>query len=708
MPDLEAQILSEVARRTYHPLKPKALARKLGVPSARYSDFRRVLRELQAQKRIELGRNQTIHNARPHGTIVGMFRRTSTGHGFARPHVIDGHTGPDVLIRSNDSRDAATGDEVLVRITRKPNRRDLSPVGEVLRVLERATRQFVGTYFERDDQGLVRVDGTVFSHSVFVGDLGAKGARADDKVVIEMLRFPTAEERGEAVITEILGPRGKPGVDTLSIIRAFGLPDGFPEDALEEARVQAASFDEEDLEGRVDLTNETIVTIDPVEARDFDDAVSLILDPRSRHWLLGVHIADVAHFVPAGGELDREARKRGTSVYLPQRVLPMLPEVISNSVASLQQGKVRFVKSVFMDLTPQGQRTQTRFVNAAIRVRKRFTYEQVSAILQDPEKAGAGMDREVLSLLLRMRDLAMILRKRRLRRGALELDMPETELELDSHGRVTGAHFVSHDVSHQIIEEFMLAANEAVAEQLADLKVPFLRRVHAPPDPAKLDAFADFARILGYKITRQLDRFTLQRILEKATDQPDAYAIHYALLRSMKQAVYSPEEEGHYALASENYCHFTSPIRRYPDLTVHRLLDRWLRTGRARSDETELAALGEHCSKTERRAETAERELIKLKLLNYLSTRIGMEADAIITGVADYGFFAQIEGMPVEGLAHISTLTDDYYYYEEAAHSLVGRQTRRRHRLGDRVRVTVVRVDVQRRQLDFRVVTRKK
>ncbi len=708
MPDLESQILNEVARRNYHPLKPKALARKLGVPSARYSEFRRVLRELQVQKRIELGRNHTVHNARPHGTVVGIYRRTSTGYGYVRPHLVEGHTGPEVLIRPGDSRDAATGDEVLVRILRKPNRRDLAPTGEILRIIERATRQFVGTYFERDDQGLVRVDGTVFSHSVYVGDPGAKGARPDDKVVIEMLRFPTAEERGEAVITEILGPRGKPGVDTLSIIRAFGLPDTFPEEALEEARQNAAAFDEEDLEDRLDLTGETIITIDPAEARDFDDAVSLILDPRSRHWLLGVHIADVAHFVPGGGELDREARKRGTSVYLPQRVLPMLPEVISNSVASLQQGKVRFVKSAFMDLTPAGQRTQARFVNAAIRVRKRFTYEQVSAILEHPERAGAGLDREVLALILRMRDLAMILRKRRLRRGALELDMPETELELDANGKVTGAHFVKHDASHQIIEEFMLAANEAVAEHLAGLGVPFLRRVHPPPDPAKLEAFADFARILGYKIGRETDRFTLQRILEKTADQPDAYAIHYALLRSLKQAVYSPEQEGHYALASEDYCHFTSPIRRYPDLTVHRLLERWLKTGRGRSDETELAALGDHCSKTERRAETAERELIKLKLLNYLSTRIGLESDAIVTGVADYGFFAQVEGMPVEGLVHISTLTDDYYYYEEAAHSLIGRRTKRRYRLGDKVRVTVVRVDVQRRQLDFRVVARKK
>jgi ribonuclease R len=307
-----------------------------------------------------------------------------------------------------------------------------------------------------------------------------------------------------------------------------------------------------------------------------------------------------------------------------------------------------------------------------------------------------------------MRDLAMILRRRRLRRGALELNMPEAELEFDEQGRVTGAHFVKHDVSHEIIEEFMLAANEAVAEHLAALGVPFLRRVHPAPEPTKLEAFADFARSLGYKMERHLDRFALQRVLEKATNKPEAYAVHYALLRSLKQAAYSPEAEGHYALASDTYCHFTSPIRRYPDLTIHRVLGQWLRTGRAGSDETELAALGEHCSKTERRAEIAERELIKTKLLTYLSERLGLEMEVVITGVADYGFFASAEQLPIDGLVHISTLTEDYYYFDEATHSLIGRRSKRRYRLGDTVRVEVVRVDLQRRQLDFRVRPRKK
>jgi ribonuclease R len=713
--NLEEQILAAVARKTYQPLKPKALARKLGLPDKEYSGFRWTLRELVKQGRLVLGKNHTIRPTPPHGTITGIYRRTSTGSGYVRPHVIDGQAGPEIFIRQDNALDAATGDEVLVRIIRKPNRPNLSPSGEILQVLERATRQFVGTYFEREGQGFVRVDGTVFSHSIYVGDPGAKGAKPEDKVVFEMLRFPTLEDRGEGVLTEVLGPRGQPGVDTLSIIRAFGLPDQFPPDVLQESREAAAAFREDDLEGREDFTGETVITIDPVEARDFDDAISLTQDSRSKHWLLGVHIADVSYFAPPGSAVDREARKRGTSVYLPQRVIPMFPEIISNSLASLQQGKVRYVKTALIDFTPAGQKTEARFTNGAIKVRKRFTYEQVSDILkhhQAPGRPSVGfkdIDSEVIELLLRMRELAMILRKRRLRRGALELNMPETELEYDDQGRVTGAHFLQHDVSHQIIEEFMLAANEAVAEHLASSSTPFLRRVHPRPEPNKLKAFADFAHSLGYKMTSELDRFALQHILEKSAGRPEAYAVHYALLRSLKQAVYSPLEEGHYALASENYCHFTSPIRRYPDLTVHRLLERTYRRdstkgARPSADKTELAALGEHCSKTERRADMAERELIKLKLLTYLSERIGLELEVVITGVADYGFFGQAENLPVEGLVHVSTLMDDYYDFDERSHSLIGRRTRRRYRLGDKVHVQVVRVDLQRRQLDFRAL----
>jgi ribonuclease R len=760
--DLENKLIALINRPGYTPARFNILAKKLELKASELGPFKSLIKDLVRQGRIELSKKNEIRPLEPHGSVTGIFRKAGGGFGFVRPHST-GEEGmlpvTEIFIPERFVRNAISGDEVLVRILKSPQRGKLGPSGEIVRVLTRATNQFVGTYFERDGQGLVRVDGTVFAHSVFVGDPGAKGAKPNDKVVFEMLRFPSLEDRGEGVITEILGPRGQPGVDTLSVIRSLGLPDAFPEEVLEEARAAASQFNEKDLGGREDFTGWLTVTIDPVDARDFDDAVSLSIDPRSKHWMLGVHIADVGHFAPLGGALDREARRRGTSVYLPQKVIPMFPEIISNSLASLQQDKVRFCKSALIDLTPTGQKAHVRFANSAIKVTQRFAYEQVFAILQkhDEEKSGqltvaSGQETPtrsvspdakppvaipevspaILDMLLKMRDLALILHKRRIKRGALELNMPEIELTYDDQGRVSGGHFHKTDISHQMIEDFMLLANEVVAGHLDQAGVPFLRRVHPAPEPTKLKAFADFARILGYKMKKETDRFSLQRILQESADKPEAHAVHYALLRSLKQATYSPIKDDHYALASENYGHFTSPIRRYPDLTVHRLLDRLIKSSaRLQADGTpypapavgtrsnsarrvskrdkggnlqELIVLGDHCSKMERRAESAERELIKLKLLTYMSTRLGVELDAVITGVADYGFFGQAQTLPVEGLVHISTLPDDYYYYDDASRSLIGQRQKRRYRLGDKVKVKVVRVDLQRRLLDFRVV----
>jgi ribonuclease R len=710
MADLLSRILHAVTGPSYTPLKAKPLFKRLNLPEETYAEFRKTLRELVRTGRLTLGRNNTVRAADPHGTVVGIYRRTQAGHGFVRPQTVDGIFKPEVFIREDKALDAATGDEVLCRITR-PASKTQDAAGEIVRVLERATRTFVGTYFERNGEGLVRVDGTVFSHSISVGDPGAKGAKPHDKVVIEMLRFPTPDERGEGVITEVLGPHGQPGVDTLAVIRAFGLPEEFPEAALAEARQVAAQFSETDFHGREDFTDELVITIDPPDAKDFDDAVSVTIDPKTKHWILSVHIADVGAFVKPGGALDAEARRRATSVYLPQKVLPMFPEVISNGLASLQEGKLRYVKTVRMEFTPNLQKGHVEFFNGVIRNRKRFTYEEVQAILNDlairererPEELHASGPTDITTMLRRMRDLALLLRKKRLRRGSLELSMPEAVLEYDDQGRVSGAHFAEHNLSHQIIEEFMLAANEAVAEHFTRHEIPFLRRVHPAPNVEKLEAFAQFADLLGYPIKRPQDRFELQRVLNETADKPERAAVHFALLRSLKQAAYSPVQDEHYALASQHYCHFTSPIRRYPDLQVHRQLDRWLKRKSTGSDLEELTALGEHCSKMERRAETAERELVKLKILSYLSERLGEQLDAVITGVADYGFFAQAERFPAEGLVHISSLVDDYYWFDELSHTLEGKRTKRRFRLGDRVRVEVARVDVQRRMLDFRL-----
>jgi ribonuclease R len=720
MTDITTTILTTLSHKHYTPLKPKALARKLKVSDHDYPAFRKALKALAAEGRIELGRNHTVQSVDPAGTVVGTFRRTKSGAGYVRPHATNGAVvGPDVFIREDRTLDASTGDEVVVKLLRKAGR-VTEPSGEIVRIEERATRTFVGTYFEREGEAHVRVDGTVFTHSVLVGDPGAKRARAGDKVVLDMIRFPTPDDRGEGVITEVLGPLHQPGVDTLSIVKSFGLPEAFPPAAVAEARAVAAAFREDDLHGRTDFTDQLVVTVDPADARDFDDAVCVEVDPETKHCVLTVHIADVAHFAPPGGPLDAEARHRASSVYLPQKVIPMFPEVISNGVASLQEGKVRYVKSVRIEYTPGLQVADVRFYNAAIRNRQRFTYEEVQEIFnswraesvgdrsQSPVVDGTGSRKAIRAMLRRMRDLAAILRKKRVKRGMLELSMPETVLEYDAEGKVSGAHFAPADESHRVIEEFMLTANEAVAAHFARLGVPVLRRVHPAPNPEKLGVFSQFAKLLGYPMTSPKDRFELQRVLRETADQPERAAVHYSLLRSLKQATYSPVPDEHFALASPDYLHFTSPIRRYPDLTVHRTLDRWIRTGKAAADKSELHVLGDHCSKRERRAETAERELVKLKLLRYLSTRIGETLDAVITGVADYGFFAQAERFPAEGLVHISSLTDDYYRFDEAHHALFGGRTKTRYRLGDRVRVEVARVDLQRRMLDIRIAAEKK
>lgn len=701
MPDLASRILHELARKDYKPLKPKPLAKRLGILGDDYRDFRKSIRALLTDGRLEQSGDHTLRLAKVDADVFGVYRRVKSGHGYVRPLQPEG--AAEIFIRAGHERDAITGDEVAVRLTRRASKMH-DAGGEITRILKRANRTFVGTYFERDGEAFVRVDGTVFAHSVSVGDPGAKGANPQDKVVVEMVRFPTVDDRGEGVVIELLGPQHEPGVDLLTIIKTFNLPEEFPDAVLADAQAQADKFDETDLQGRTDFTRDCVLTIDPADARDFDDAVSVTVDPKTGHWVLTVHIADVAHFAAAGSPLDAEAKKRATSIYLPRKVIPMFPEVVSNGLASLQEGKVRFVKTVRMEFTPGLQKGHVELFNGVIRVRKRFHYEEVQAILDSPVKS-EKLDPDVAASLGRMRELAVLLRKKRIKRGSLELNMPEPVLEYDDQGRVSGAHFAVHDESHRMVEECMLAANEAVAEHFTRLGIPFLRRVHPMPNEEKLDAFAQFTSLLGYPMKRSSDRFELQRVLRESESQPERAAIHYSLLRSLKQATYSPVQDEHYALASQNYCHFTSPIRRYPDLTVHRLLDRWLRHGNPSAAESELQALGDHCSKMERRAETAERELVKLKLLQYLSTRVGEEFDAVITGVADYGFFAQAERIPAEGLVHISSLTDDYYHHDEEGHSLTGGRRRRRFRLGDRVRVIVARVDLQRRMLDFRLAS---
>jgi len=802
MADHRDDILSCVNHPDYRPAKPKGIAKRLGLSGDEAEGVRKTVKRMVKEGLLAYGPNHLVMpvvGAAPaplqgegdgkkekpgqhdHEHVVGTFRRMDAGFGFVRPEGTQRSEGPeaDIFIPANAAGDAASGDMVSVKLSSKIGRGGKSE-GRIIDVVSRSTNRFVGTYFEQGGMGLVQVDGKLFSQPIYVGDPGAKGVQPDDKVVLEMVRFPSHARDGEGVIVEVLGNRGLPGVDTLSIMHEFGLPGPFAEEALEEARRQADKFDESIAADRRDLTDETIITIDPATARDFDDAISLEkLD--NGHWMLGVHIADVSHFVQSKTPLDREAKDRATSVYLPDRVIPMLPEVISNNLASLQPDRVRYAITARMEFTEEGIRVGADVFKSAIKSRRRFAYEEVdeyllarglvekdalrSAPLEaeglEARDAGArperppsdselisGLEHELLptddkglregwktsthiarppspprkgkatatsrlklapevdALLERMFTLAMTLRARRFRRGALELNRPELEIDLDKDGRVVGAHLEVNTESHQIIEEFMLAANEAVAEKLRDAGLIFLRRVHGAPDPRKLKALTAFVGELGVKTESLESRFALQKLLKDIDGDPREHAINYATLRSMQRAVYSPEEEGHFALASDCYCHFTSPIRRYPDLTIHRLFADLAQGKPPQQSMEQMLILGDRCSDREQRATEAERELNKVKLLNYLSDKIGTEMSGYITGVESFGLFVTGSEIPAEGFIPLAGLTDDHYRYDRAGHVIHGLRSGNSFRLGDAVRIAVAAVDVDRRELDFRLLGR--
>lgn len=708
MANLTQEIIDFVQRPGYRPMKAKSLAKKLGITKKKAARFETALEEAARAGDIRIGDGGRIHGKVPHGSFLGIVHRIKSGSAYIilrepKP----AHLKEDVYVAQNDLRDAQNGDEVLIKLLQR-RKSGGQRCGYVVEVVERATNVFVGAYFEDGESGWVQIDGKEFPEPVWVGDPGAKGAQEGDMVVIEMLRFPSIGQAGEAVLTKVLGARGEPGVDTQMVIHEFGIPEEFPSDVLDEARIEAENFDETDLSAREDLTDKTIVTIDPATARDFDDAISLDKTDRG-HWILGVHIADVSHFVQPGTALDREAELRGTSVYLPTLVIPMLPEVISNGLASLQEGRVRYTMSAFIEYTAEGIPVETRFSRSAIRVTQRFAYEEVLPLIQDDSATTEpSVAPEVRQLLCDMHALAMLLRRRRFEKGALELDMPEVRLQLDAEGKVIGAEEAEHDESHQIIEEFMLAANIAVATKLNDLEMPFLRRVHADPAEKKLKSLSEFVSILGFELDRYQSRLHLQALLSEVRGTPQERSINYAFLRSLKQAEYSPMEMGHYALAEDHYCHFTSPIRRYPDLLIHRLMAATVCENdayRGASGE-ELIRLGRHCSSTERRAERAERELTKVKLLAYFEDRIGEQLHAVITGVERFGFFCRGAEIPAEGLVHVQAIPGtDFFDYDRQAMSLIGRRTGETFRLGDQVLVEVAHVDVERRELNFKLLT---
>jgi len=697
-------ILRHLQARGYRPQPASEIAAAMGIAETEQGSFHDACKALMKTGRVVMGTGSTLLLPQPASQIVGEFRANPKGFGFIVPSTPNAHG--DLYVPPEATGGAITGDTVRARVTKRGKRGSkLLYEARVLEVIQRGRNRFVGELARNGSRWAVIPDGNVLHAPILVSDPGAKSTRAGDQVVVELVEYPTPNRPARGVIVRVLGPHGDPGVDAASIIEHYQLPTEFDDESLREAAAAVERFDAGGVpEDREDLTGMTVITIDPIDARDFDDAISLapLSDGRIE---LGVHIADVSHFVREGGAIDTQARERGNSVYFPRHVIPMLPEVLSNGVCSLQERQLRLTKSVFLTYNDRGRVLDARFSNSMIRSAKRLTYEQASAILEG--KHGRTSKR-VIAILQEADRLARRIRERRLEEGMLVLDLPDIELIHDDDGRVVDVRPEDQSFSHTVIEMFMVEANEAVARRLTELNVPFLRRIHAPCDTND-GSLRRFLRILGHDIPAAPARRDLQALLDGVRDRPEAFAVHLAVLRSMSQAEYSPANTGHFALASDNYCHFTSPIRRYPDLTVHRLLDRALRgdfpsdgrTSEAMLTEEKTESLGAHCSDTERRAESAERELKLVLLLRLLSHHVGEEFEGIVTGIANVGVFVQLRKYLIDGLLRFEGLLDDWWEIDPSRGAVQGQRSGRRLVVGDRLKVTIARVHVPTRQLNL-------
>jgi ribonuclease R len=703
------QIVTLMREQVHHPASMRELLQILKVPREERASFKRHMTSLVASGDLIQIRGHRFGLPEKMDLYVGRLQAHPAGYGFVTPERPLEPVGGDIYIAGTHLNEAMQGDRVVVRIERiKDGGR---AEGRIIRVLERANESIVGRY-DRDDSGVGYV--TPFDRrvlmNIFIPPGQESGASPGQMVTVELTRWPTSTRGAIGRVAEVLGDIDAPGVDTEIIIRKYGIPDTHSEDAVAEAGRLGTVVSERDIRGRTDFRGVPTVTIDGEHARDFDDAITIERLNNGHYWL-GVHIADVSHYVRDGSALDRDAYDRATSVYFPERAVHMFPSELATGLCSLNPHVDRLVQSCLMEIDRHGRVVRHEFHDGVINSNERMTYTAVNGILTDRDAELMKRYAELVPMFELMRELFQILNDARRRRGSIDFDLHEAEVIIDEGGVIEAIIALERNVAHRLIEEFMLLANETVASFLEAQGAPSLYRVHEEPDILKVEKFEEFISGFGYSLGAALTAVTpkhFQKLLGRIHGKPEEKPIAFLMLRTMQKARYAPENLGHFGLAADSYTHFTSPIRRYPDLVVHRAL-RSVRHGEL-SDDTrdewieELPEMARHTSEMERRADDAEREVLQWKKVKFMADKVGDEFEGYVTGVAAFGLFVQLIEHYVEGLVHVSTMADDYYRFLEGAHLLRGENTQKVYRLGDKVRVQVIRVNMEVRQIDLGLV----
>ncbi len=691
-------ILDIINDDNYIPMKIKELAIVLNVPKEDREDLEEVLKELLAEGRISVSKKGKY--GKPSGNIlVGTYEGNAKGFGFV---TVEGET-EDIFIPESASNGALNEDlvQVVLRSGKGGKRRE----GEIIKILEHGVTELVGTYQKNQNFGFVVPDNNKISRDIFIPMEKSKGAVTGHKVVVKISGYGDKNKKPEGVVKEIIGHINDPGTDILSVVKSLNIPMEFPDEVMKQAEQIPTEVDPKDIAGRMDIRDWQTVTIDGEDAKDLDDAITV--QKKENKYILGVHIADVANYVQEHTPLDKEALKRGTSVYLVDRVIPMLPHKLSNGICSLNAGADRLALSCIMEIDEKGNVTGHKIAETVLRVDRRMDYTTVKKILEDNDEEAIQEYKELVLMFRLMEELAGILREKRHKRGSIDFDFPESKILLDKKGHPVEIKPYERNTATKIIEDFMLIANETIAEDYFWQELPFVFRTHDNPDSEKMLKLGLFINNFGYAIKTTQEEIhpkELQKLLERIDGTDEETLISRLTLRSMKQAKYTTNCSGHFGLATKYYCHFTSPIRRYPDLQIHRIIKENLRSGlnekRVRHYESILPGVAEQSSITERRADEAERDTDKLKKVEYMERHIGEEFTGVISGITNWGMYVELPNT-IEGMIRITEIRDDYYYYDEEKYELVGETTKRRFKLGQEVKIQVAATDKMLRQIDF-------